>query len=49
MIDPAVEWATANGPPNWVFVVALLSAPHLWAAQIKDRVTPLLDQYLPTA
>lgn len=48
-IQPALDWATASGPPNWVFLVALLTAPHLWAKQIKNRVTPLIDQYLPSA
>ncbi len=49
VIQPALDWATAAGPPNWVFVLALLTAPHLWAKQIKDRLTPLLDEYLPLA
>lgn len=49
VIQPAIDWATANGPPNWVFVLALLTAPHLWAKQIKDRLTPLVDRWLPLA
>lgn len=47
LLQPTLEWATATGLPNWVFIVALLTAPHLWARQIKNRVTPLIDRYLP--
>lgn len=36
MIEPALEWATAPGPPNWVFVVTLLTAPHLWSRYVKQ-------------
>lgn len=47
LIQPALDWLTATGAPNWVVLLALLTAPHLWAKQIKDRLTPLLDGYLP--
>lgn len=26
-----VEWATASGPPNWVFVLAVLTSPVVWS------------------
>lgn len=47
MIEGAVAWMTQTGPPNWVFLVALLTAPHLWARRIKSRLTPLLNRVLP--
>lgn len=47
MIDGAVQWATDHGPPNWVFVVALLTHPTYWAKQFKARVQPVFDRYLP--
>lgn len=34
----AASWATSQGPPNWVFVVALLTAPHKWTDIIVSRV-----------
>lgn len=47
LLQPALDWLTATGAPNWVVILTLLTAPHLWAKQFKDRVTPLLDTYLP--
>jgi len=35
LITPLLDWATAHGPPNWTFVVAILTAPHLWSRYIK--------------
>jgi len=46
-VDAAVAWLTAPGPPNWVFVLALLTAPAYWSEKVRKRVTPLLDRYLP--
>jgi len=46
LVQPATDWATANGPPNWVFVVALLTTPHLWASRISAVGTRLIDRYL---
>lgn len=44
MLDPVVEWATAPGPPNLLFVVALLTAPHLWSRYVKRTVRELYEQ-----
>jgi len=42
MIESATSWATATGPPNWLFVVALLTHPKVWSesaiAAIKKRL-----------
>jgi len=32
LVQAAVEWAAANGPPNWVFILALLTAPARWTS-----------------
>jgi len=50
MTDPvaaAMDWLTAPGPPNWLFLLALLTAPAYWSDKVRSRVTPLLDTYLP--
>jgi len=40
VIDPtaAVEWATATGPPNWLFVLALLTHPKTWSGAAVQMV-----------
>lgn len=38
LLEPLLEWATKPGPPNWVFVVAILTAPHLWTKYIKEAL-----------
>lgn len=48
LIQPALDWLTATGAPNWVVILTLLTAPHLWAKQIKARISPLVDRYLPS-
>lgn len=47
LLGPAVDWLARPGPPNWVFIVALLTQAAYWSNSIKKRVAPLLDQYLP--
>lgn len=32
LIGPAIDWATTAGPPNWVFVLALLTRPARWSS-----------------
>ena len=43
MIDAAAEWAVATGPPNWMFVLALLTHPKVWSESavrlVRDRLT----------
>ena len=46
MLEPAIDWATRAGPPNWVFVVALLSAPHLWSRYVKRAAKDVYARYL---
>lgn len=40
-VEGAAAWATSSGPPNWVFVVALLTSPSRWTSlvmtQLKQR------------
>jgi hypothetical protein len=31
VIDALPAWFYQSGPPNWVFLVALLTAPARWA------------------
>ena len=38
MLEPAVEWARASGPPNWLFVLALLTAPRQWSTVAVDTI-----------
>jgi hypothetical protein len=35
-VDAALEWAVATGPPNWLFVVALLTRPSTWTSTVVD-------------
>lgn len=30
MYEAAIEWAASRGPPNWLFVLALLTRPASW-------------------
>lgn len=38
LVEPAVSWATADGPPNWMFALALLTTPALWSRRATDAV-----------
>jgi hypothetical protein len=35
VIDGIPAWFFQTGPPNWVFLVALLTSPSKWAKQAK--------------
>ncbi|QAS68867.1 hypothetical protein HFTV1-gp34 [Haloferax tailed virus 1] len=48
MIDGAISWLQATGAPNWVVIVAILTHPAYWAKQLKTRVSPVLNRYLPS-
>lgn len=43
----AVKWAAADGPPNAVFLIAVLTAPWLWAGYAKQAAKRLLRRLLP--
>ena len=44
MIDAAADWAAATGPPNWAFVLALLTHPKVWSgAAVRTVKKRLLD------
>jgi len=32
LVDSALEWLAANGPPNWLFLVAVLTSPARWSS-----------------
>lgn len=38
VLRAALAWAAADGPPNAVFVVALLTSPARWSRWAADRV-----------
>jgi hypothetical protein len=44
MLESAIEWATRPGPPNWVFVVAILTAPKVWSKYIHRLARKLYEQ-----
>jgi len=46
-VAAAVEWAAAPGPPNWVFVMAIVTAPAYWSDTVRSRVGGLLDRLAP--
>lgn len=46
-LGAVVEWAVSNGPPNWVFVLALITHPATWSDAALKRLRPLLDRVLP--
>lgn len=43
-VTAAVEWATNPGPPNWVFVLALLTTPAYWSDKVRKWVGRLIDK-----
>ena len=43
-IESLVDWATRPGPPNWIFIVALLSTPHLWSRYVKDAAKEFYEK-----
>jgi len=47
-IDAALDWAVASGPPNWVFVLALLTSPARWSsatvAIVRSRLLDVDDR-----
>jgi len=47
LIGAAFEWAVSAGPPNWVFVLALITTPATWSNMVRKRIRPLLDRMLP--
>jgi len=38
VVAAAAEWAASSGPPNALFVVALLTSPARWSRWAADRV-----------
>lgn len=34
----AASWATSTGPPNWVFLVAVLTTPSRWTNIVMTRL-----------
>lgn len=48
LVATATEWLAATGAPNWILLLALLTRPSVWAKQVRDRLTPLLDKVIPT-
>lgn len=44
MLAPVIEWATGSGPPNWVFVIALLTAPHTWSRYVTRAAREFYEQ-----
>jgi len=42
VVAAAADWAASSGPPNAVFVVALLTAPWRWSKWARDRVGAFL-------
>lgn len=47
LLGAGVEWLASPGPPNWMFLVALLTQAAYWSERIKARVGPVLDSVLP--
>jgi len=47
LVARAVEWLAADGPPNWVFVLAVVTTPATWSNTVRKRLRPVLDQVLP--
>lgn len=47
LIAETVAWLAATGPPNGVFVIALLTHPAIWSDEAVRRLRPLLDRVLP--
>lgn len=45
LLAPVFDWATDAGPPNWAFVVALLSSPHLWSRYVKRAAEQAYARY----
>lgn len=45
IIAQAVEWAAKPGPPNAVFVLALLTAPWLWADYAKRAGRRIINRF----
>jgi len=44
LVDVAIEWAAARGPPNWMFVLALLTTPSRWSRTIVSVVRARLQE-----
>lgn len=38
VVAAAARWAASNGPPNAVFILALLTSPARWSRWAADRV-----------
>jgi len=47
LVAAATEWLAAPGPPNWVFVTAVVTAPAYWSETVRGRLGPLVDQLIP--
>ena len=47
LVPAAIDWLAARGPPNWVFVLALITSPAAWSDAVRKRVRPLLERLLP--
>jgi len=47
LITAAVAWLAADGAPNWVVFLALLTSPWTWARVVRKRLGSLLGRVLP--
>lgn len=43
----ALDWLAAEGPPNGVFALALLTHPATWSDAALKRLRPLFDRVMP--
>ena len=46
LLDPLLDWATQPGPPNWAFIVALLTSPYLWTRYVKQAASDVYARYI---
>ena len=44
LVDAAVNWLASDGPPNWLFVLALLTAPAKWSRTAVSFVRSRLQE-----
>lgn len=47
LVAATVDWLTAEGPPNGVLVLALLTHPSTWSDAVRERLRPLIDRVFP--
>jgi hypothetical protein len=44
LLGPVISWATEAGPPNWLFLLAVLTRPAVWSKSVVEAARRRLSK-----